>query len=42
MKLSMCLISSRTLPNEAPSSDLPARIENQISIWFDHDAWVGA
>ena len=25
----------------APLRDLPARIENQISIWFNQDVWVG-
>jgi hypothetical protein len=41
MKLSMWPSSSATLPKEATLSDLPARIENQISIWFSHEVSVG-
>ena len=41
MKASMCATSSGTLVKDAPSSDLLARIENQISIWLSHEAWVG-
>ena len=35
------LTSRGTLANESPFSDLADRIENQISIWFNHDPWVG-
>jgi hypothetical protein len=41
MKLLMWVTSGRTLWKEAPLSDLPDRIENQISIWFSHEACVG-
>ena len=39
MKLSIWATNPFTLLNEAPLSDLLARMENQISIWLSQDAW---
>jgi hypothetical protein len=41
MKASMWTTSCSTLVNEAPLSDFPVRIENQISIWLSQEACVG-
>ena len=38
---SMCAMSWGTLVKETPSSDLEARIENQIRLAEGREAWVG-
>ena len=41
MKASICSLSCATEVNEAPCSDCPSRIENQISTWLSQEARVG-
>jgi hypothetical protein len=41
MKASMCSLSCLTEVKDAPRSDWPCRIENQISTWVSQDARVG-
>ena len=41
MKLSMWAISWATSVKDAPFSGWPDRMENQISIWFNQELWVG-
>src|SRR5277367_3589761 len=41
MKASMWALSSATELNDAPASDLPVRMENQISTWLSQEACVG-
>ena len=41
MKASMCSRSWLTAVKEAPLSDWPCRMENQVSTWLSHEARVG-
>ena len=41
MKASMCSLSCLTEVKDAPRSDWPCRIENQISTWLSQDGRVG-
>ena len=41
MKSSICRRSCLIDVNEAPASDLPCKIENQISTWLSQEALVG-
>ena len=41
MKASMCSCSWLTAVKEAPLSDWPCRMEDQVSTWLSHEALVG-